>query len=63
MKTKELTPEQIQLINRVFHDIMEGQATRTAINDAYYLICPDNVQEHHRMTTIVKWVEDHKNLM
>jgi predicted cupin superfamily sugar epimerase len=60
MKKKELTPTEIDFINKVYLLIKDGQATRKDITDAYYLITQDNVQENHRMRTINNWVETNK---
>jgi hypothetical protein len=63
MKKKELTPDQILFLYRVYKEIMDGQATATNINTAYFFISPDPADENFRMTHIIKWVNDHKKFL
>ena len=54
---RELLPVDIEFIKMVYKQIMDGQATRSNITKAHYLITQDNVQEHHRMTAIINFIE------
>lgn len=57
-KEKKLSPIDIEYIKMVYKQILYGQATRSNITKAYYLLTQINVQEEQRMTAIIKFVED-----